>query len=122
MGVIHGFFVGVGEELVGDDWRRFAGSVDELIPFTHALARITSLHYYRGMGLSNLPLWLISPVLNLLSQDPLPPTTVVVNCLSIIFMGLDYDTLVTGGVESDEQYVCVIEIITSPLIPRQYET
>jgi len=63
---------------------------------------------YQGMH-GKVPCWILRFALHSLSLDPLPPTYVVANCLSIIAIDLGCDVLNTGTMPStsDERYVCV---------------
>ena len=65
-------------------WSRYCPTVDELIPFSRALAQTAQLEYHRGGDQPRVPQWLIRFALRFLSQAPLPPTSVVVDCLTII--------------------------------------
>jgi hypothetical protein len=65
-------------------WRNFHPTIDELIPFSRALAQAAQLEYHRGEDQPKAPRWLIRFALRFLSQSPPPPTPVVVDCLTII--------------------------------------
>ena len=65
-------------------WRIYHPTADELIPFSRALAQAAQLEHHRGRDQPKVPLWLIRFALRFLSQDPLPPTPVIVDCLTII--------------------------------------
>ena len=58
---------------------------------------------YRGQR--KVPQWTLHFVLHFLSQDPLPPPSVVIECLSIIAIDLDCELPSTGHTILDEGYV-----------------
>ena len=74
----------------------------------------------RGEGRGKVPRWIIRFALHSLSLDPLPPTAVIVDCLSIVATDLGCDALVISA--SNERWV-----LTSPdgrifLIEYQHTT
>lgn len=70
------------------NWRNYNPTIDELIPFSRALAQAAQSEYHRGGGQLKVPQWLICFALRFLSQGQLPPTSVVVDCLTIIAIDL----------------------------------
>ena len=72
-----------GEPSIG--WRCYNPSTDELLLFTRGLAQAVRFGRHRRRP------WLVGFALRFLSQDPLPPTTVVIDCLTIIAANLDCD-------------------------------
>jgi len=68
----------------GIGWRWYNPSNDELVPFSRALAQAAQFEYRRGGGEPRVPDWLLGFALRFLSQDPLPPTSVVLDCLTIV--------------------------------------
>ena len=73
-------------------WACYNPSLDELVPFAHALAQVAQFKYQSGDdGNRKVPRWLIRFAFRFLSQDPLPPAEVVVNCLTIIATDLGCD-------------------------------
>ena len=74
------------------DWACYNPSLDELVPFAHALAQVAQFKYRSGDdGNRKVPRWLIRFAFRFLSQDPLPPTEVVIDCLTIIATDLGCD-------------------------------
>jgi len=64
---------------------------------------------YRTGGRRKVPRWILRFVLHYLSQDPPPPTSVIISCLSIIAIDLDCTVPGTGP---DERYVHVSQTFT----------
>ena len=88
------------------EWKNYNPSLDELIPFAHALAQIAQFEYRRGEhGDRKVPRWLVRFALRFLSHDPLPPTSVVIDCLAIIATDLGCNVPDTNRVVSDEKCV-----------------
>ena len=74
------------------DWASYNPSLDELVPFAHALAQVAQFKYRSGDdGNRKVPRWLIRFAFRFLSRDPLPPAEVVVDCLTIIATDLGCD-------------------------------
>jgi len=88
------------------DWSRYNPSTDELVPFSRALVQAAQFECRRQWG--ELPIWLVGFPLRFLSQDPLPPISVIIDCLIIIATGLDCDD---NNVTSDEG--CVYTSMTT---------
>ena len=84
-------------------WKGYKPPVDEQIVVARALSKL-ALFEYRRTGNKKMPRWLLRFAFRSLSQDPLPPTSVVVDCLSIIAVGLGYRIKITTT--SNERYVC----------------
>jgi len=100
------------------EWRRYNPSIDELVPFSRALGQAAQSEYRRGGDEPGLPYWLATFVLRFLSQDPLPPTSVVLDCLTIVATGLGCNVS-DNSVESDERCVYTPVTVVTPLIPHQ---
>ena len=66
------------------NWRDYNPTTDELIPFSRSLAQAAQLEYHRAGDQPKVPRWLVRFALRFLSQSPLPPTPVVVDCLTVI--------------------------------------
>ena len=81
-------------------WDGYRPSSDEYVIVAHALAKVAKFEYQRN-GCRKVPRWLLCFALRSLSQSPLPPTSVVINCLSIIALDLCpeplYITISAGG-------------------------
>ena len=86
-------------------WEDYKPSSNEHITDAHALATISKFEYQRG-GHQRVSRWLLRFALHSLSQSPLPPTSVVIGCLSIIAieLGYVYNPLITAT--SNERCVC----------------
>ena len=90
-------------------WEDYKPSSNEHAVVAHALAKTSQyqrLSYRRMYGQhEKVPRWLLRFVLYSLSQSPLPSTSVVINCLSIITIDLECGLVNT--VTSDERYVYI---------------
>ena len=83
-------------------WEDYEPSGNEHVMIARALTKIAWFTCQRGW---KVPRWLFRFALHSLSLDPLPPTSVIVNSLSIIAIDLGCDpwTIVT----LDERYACI---------------
>ena len=82
-------------------WENYAPSGEEHVVVASALARLARFESWRRKG--KVPRWLLGFALHSLSQDPSPPTSVVVSCLSIV--AIDLGCYVPGTVICDNRYV-----------------
>ena len=73
----------------------------EHIPFARCMVKAAQVGYQRTQG-RKVPRWILRFALDSLSQDPLSPTSVVVNCLLIIAIDLGCDILDIAA--SNERY------------------
>ena len=87
-------------------WKDYKPSSNEHIVVAHALAKISWFEYQRG-GHQRVSRWLLRFALHSLSQSPLPPTSVVIDCLSIIAIELGYVYNPPITAISNERCVCV---------------
>ena len=87
-------------------WGDHKPSSNEHIVVAHALAKISRFEYQRG-GHQRVSRWLLRFTLHSLSQSPLPPTSVVIDCLSIIAIELGYVYNPPITATSNERCVCV---------------
>ena len=71
-------------------WGHYKPSSNEHAVVSHALAKLARFEYQRSRR-KKVPRWLLRFALHSLSQSLLPPTSVVVNCLSIIAVDLGDD-------------------------------
>ena len=114
---IHHLFVGRwGRPFL--NWGDYNPSTDELIPFAHTLAQVARVEYHKRKDKPKVPRWLLRFALRFLSQDPLPPTPVIINCLTMIAIDLGChtpNTNVGAKDEIDQGYVYTYEISISPL-------
>jgi len=102
MSTIHNLLVLDQQERQNIVWRRYNPSTDELVPFSHALAQAAQSEYHRGGNNPEVPDWLVRFAFRFLSQDPLPPTLVVRDCLTII--ATDLGCNVSDNTPPDEKY------------------
>jgi len=85
-------------------WEDYGPSSNEHVIVAHALTKIARFEYQKG-GYRKVPRWLLRFALHSLSQSPLPPTSVIINCLSIIAIDLCPDPL--HITTSDRRYVYI---------------
>ena len=86
-------------------WGDYNPSIDELVPIAHALARVAQIEYHRRWNEPKVPRWVVHFALRFLSQDPLPPTSVVIDCLTII--ATDFGCNISNiNAEWGEECVC----------------
>ena len=97
------------------NWRGYHPTVEELIPFSRALAQAAQLERRRGGDQPKVPRWLIRFALRFLSQNPLPPTSVVIDCLTIIATDLGCTLPDANRTGSGERYVYTSNAIAFPL-------
>ena len=76
-----------GSVVLGPQWKHYNPPVDELISFSRAIAQV--VQSYCRTSHSSFPDWLIEFALHLLSRKPPPPTSVVVDCLTLIAANLE---------------------------------
>jgi len=100
-------------------WRDYNPSTDELIQFSRALAQIARFEY-RRRDRPKVPRWLLRFALRFLSQDPLPPTSVVLDCLKIIATDLGCGVSDTDSLASGEKCVYPSTLTISPLTLHQH--
>ncbi|KAF9642693.1 hypothetical protein BDM02DRAFT_1973732 [Thelephora ganbajun] len=82
------------------NWRDYDPSPDELIPFSRALAQAAKFEYHRGRARTSV--WLSHFAFHFLSQDQLPPTLVVLDCLTIIAINFGCNVPHANGMAPDE--------------------
>ena len=100
-------------------WTSYNPPSDELVLFAHTLAQVAQFEYRRKQ---KVPRWLVRFALCFLSQDPLPPTSVVIDCLTMIATDLGCNLPDTGSVASDEKYVHTPKTIVSLPTLHQHAT
>ena len=83
-------------------WEDYRPSSNEHVGVARALAKLARFENWRRGG-KKVPRWLLGFALHFLSQDPLPPTSVIVSCLSIIAIDLGCD--VPRTTTPDNRYV-----------------
>ena len=71
-------------------WEDYKPSSGEHVIVARALAKIARFEY-QSRGREKVPCWLLRFALHSLSQSPRPPTSVVIDCLSIIAIDLGCD-------------------------------
>ena len=103
------------------DWRSYNPSTDDLVPIAHALAQVARFEYNNSREREeHVPDWLIRFALRFLSQDPLPPISVVIDCLTIVATDLGRDVSDINSAGLDEKCVHTPKTTGSPLTLRQY--
>ena len=104
LGAIHGIFYPeyIHRWLV---WWDYKPSSSEHVIFGHALALLAQSEYQRREHDKRVPAWILRFALRFLSSTPLPPPTIVINCLAIIAIDLGCDVLDAGTGIPDEGYV-----------------
>ena len=108
--IIHGVLnQGVDHQSFG--WGDYKLSNHEHIIFASALAKFTC--YQRRVCGKKVPRWVLRFTLHSLSLDPLPSTSVVVDCLSIIAIDLGCDILSTRLTVLDKRYVYTNQTLIS---------
>ena len=99
---IHHLFLGR-QERPFLNWKDYNPSTDELMQVSCALAQAAQLEYHRGeRERHKVPRWLLRFALHFLSRDPLPPTPVVIDCLTIIATDLGCN-FSDNSIPSDER-------------------
>jgi len=81
-------------------WRDYTLSGWEGIAFIHSLINLAQSEYKRR---KKVPCWILRFVLHTLSMVPLPSTSAVVSCLSIIAISLDCDISEIRDITPDER-------------------
>ena len=89
-------------------WGGCRPSTQEWISFTRGVAEVAQVEHQRAQR-GKVPRWILRFVLHSLSLSPLPPTSVVADCLSIIAidLGCDISNTSTGFTTLDERCVCI---------------
>jgi hypothetical protein len=83
-------------------WAGYNPYPQEHIFFANNLVQIAHLGKEQ---LKKVPRWILRFVLHSLSQDPLPPTSIIIGCLSIIAIDLDCDISGIKTTTLDAKYV-----------------
>ena len=87
-------------------WTCYDPPSDKLVPLANALEQVAQFEYQSmEHGNRKVPRWLLRFALRFLSQDPLPPTSVVINCLTIIATDLGCNLSDISSMASDEKCV-----------------
>ena len=85
-------------------WDEFKPPTQEWISFARNVAGIAQAKYQQTRR-QKVPRWALRFTLHCLSLDPLPPASVVADCLSIIAIGLGCDFSNAGFITLDERSV-----------------
>ena len=92
------------------EWSDYEPSAQELAMVSHNLVNLARFEYQRTQP-TKVPRWILRFALRYLSLDPPPQTSVVINCLSIVAIGLGCDVPNTGPPAStNERCVCTLRI------------
>ena len=88
-------------------WWDYKPSAQEHVTLSHNIMKFTKSEYQRTRRVK-VPRWILRFAIHSLSLDPLPPTSVVVDCLLIIAtdLGCDAYQLDAATIPSDERCVC----------------
>ena len=109
---IHNIFYSSQEKI---QWKNYNLLPDDQVTLSQTLVELTNKHvpdakqntwdaFFRGKRRVKVPRWTLRFALHQLSKDPLPPTSIIINCLSIIAIDLGC-TIPTDGQIPDERYV-----------------
>ena len=90
-------------------WNEWKPSTQEWVSFARGMAEIAQVKYQQPPH-RKVPRWILRFILYSLSLEPLPPTSAVADCLSIIAIDLDRDVSSTGFATSDERSVCISQM------------
>ena len=90
-------------------WGDCTPSTQEYISFTRSVAEVAQV-VYRRTRYQKVPRWTLRFVLHSLSPDPIPPTSAIADCLSIIAVDLGCEVSNTGFTMLDEGCVHIQEI------------
>jgi len=102
-------------------WTCYSPSFDELVPFALSLAQVAQFKYHRGEYENRkVPRWLIRFALRFPSQYLVPPTSVVIDCLTIVATDLGCNVSAANSVASNEKCVRTSKTAVSPLTLRQH--
>jgi hypothetical protein len=93
-------------------WDAWRPPTQECISFARGMAEVAQVKYQQSRY-RKIPRWILRFALHSLSLEPLPPTPVVTDCLSIIAIDLGCDVSNTGFAISDERSVCIPRTITT---------
>jgi hypothetical protein len=91
-------------------WDECRPPTQEWISFTRNVAEIAQAKYQQKR---KVPRWALRFTLHYLSLDPLPPASVVADCLSIIAIGLSCDVSNAGFTTLDERSVHIPQMTTT---------
>lgn len=100
------------DALIRRDWSRNPiwrdddrPSDHEHIPFARDIAELAEVEYRPERG---VPGWILAFAFDSLSLDPLPPASIVTDCLKVI--AIDLGCKVSDIANSDERYICLSPI------------
>ena len=87
-------------------WSGYNPPAHEHSVVSHNLINLTQFEYQRTQQVK-VPRWILRFALHSLSLDPLPPTSVIADCLSIIAIDLGCIISTAGVTTLDEKYACI---------------
>jgi len=93
-------------------WDKYKPPGDEHIVVSQTLLKLPQFGYQRTQEMK-VPRLILRFALHFLSPDPLPPTPVVADCLSIVAIDLDLEVPNTGATTADAGYVHTSQITTT---------
>jgi len=85
-------------------WGHCTPSTQECISFTRSVAEVAQMVYQQTRR-QKIPRWTLRFALHFLSLDPIPPTSAIADCLSIIAIDLGCNVSNTGFTMLDERCV-----------------
>ena len=89
-------------------WTDYHPCIQEHVFFANALVKIAQ----KGGGHGKVPRWILRFAIHSLSKHPPSPTSVVIDCLTIIAIDLGSDTPDDDGRNLDERYACPAQLRT----------
>lgn len=87
-------------------WNGYNPPANEHALVSHNLVNLARFEYQKRTQSAKVPRWVLRFALHSLSLDPLPPTSVIADCLSIVAIDLGCDVPHPGAMTLDERYVC----------------
>jgi len=104
LGAVHSVFYAKYSHYEWFIWWDYEPPSHEHVIFAHAIAKLAQSQYLQGEH-SEMPGWILRFVLRFLSSNPPPPSSVVVDCLSIIAIDLGCNISGTRTMTLAERYV-----------------
>ena len=113
---IHNIFYSVQPKI---QWTCYQLLNEDQVTLAHTLAELANKRvseatqsawdvFFRGRRRVKVPRWILRFALHSLSQDPLPPTSIVINCLSMIAIDLGQSTTAYATIP-DERYFYILQ-------------
>jgi hypothetical protein len=110
LSAVHCLLIRSGERL-RFEWSDYKPSAHEYVMVAHSLTELAQFGYRRTrLEKVKVPRWILRFALHSLSLDPLPPTSVVADCLTIIAIDLGSDVSKAGVMAADERHVRISQM------------